>query len=374
MIFWTIIFSIFFISFICNLFINDKYRKILFYCLFIFITFIGVFRNNIGSDYFAYQEYFRILTWDNIRLIEPGFIFISYILKCCGLSYQALFAVYVILTNIFLIIGLRYYCKDNYYIINNCLLFWCLYFIGWWNSLTLIRQILAVTMFFYFSRYLIENNLKKYMLGIFCATCVHYSAICLILLYPFRKIRINLKYFLPILGVLMLLSSTGIIRDCIIYVINSLPFTIYKITSYVNNDTKILQNVLGDRGTGLGTLFYFIVFISAILLVDKKNKNIDQLINLVLLGIILKTVFFMFPPLARLSLYFELFGFLLLANFKKEIFQTIFIIVLCLGMLIISVHHIYQFPLLPKKDFHHNTNRNIEYKFTVDFLEEKGLK
>ena len=371
MIFWIGVFTILFISLILNFCIKDKYRKILFYGLFIFITVIGVFRNNIGADYYAYQEYFRVVTWKNIGFIEPSFIFFTYILKYLGLSTQALFAVYAILINLFIFLGLRYYCKDNYYIINNFFLFWCLYFIGWWNSLNLIRQILAVAIFFYYSRYLSENNFKKYSLGIICATCAHYSSIFLLFLYPLRKIRINLKYFITALLILMFLSSTGIIRDIIINIINALPFTVYKITAYVNNDTKVLQNVIGESGTGLGTLFYYTVFISAIILADKKNNNVNQFILLIAIGLILKTVFFMFLPLARLSIYFELFGFLLLANFQKKFFSTVFIIGLGLGMLIVSLHHIHQKPLLPKRDFQHNTNRNIDYKFTVDFLKRR---
>lgn len=374
MIFWISVFAILFISLILNFCINDKYRKILFFCLFIFISFIGVFRNNIGLDYYAYQEYFQVVTWKNIGFVEPTFIFFTCVLKYLGLSSQVLFAAYALLISLFIFLGLRYYCKDNYYIINNFWLFWCLYFIGWWDSLTAIRQILAVGIFFYYSRYLIESNFKRYFFGIICATCVHYSSIFLLFLYPLRKVRINLKYFFAALSILIFLSSTGIIRDCIIDIINALPFTIYKITAYVNNDTKVLQNVIGERGTGLGTIFYYTVFISAILLADKKNNNVNQFILLIAVGLMLKTVFFMFPPLARLSLYFELFGFLLLANFQKKIFNTIFIIGLSLGMLIVSLHHIYQTPTMPIKDIQHNTNRNIDYKFTIDFFAKKGLK
>ena len=76
MIFWISVFAILFISLILNFCINDKYRKILFFCLFIFISFIGVFRNNIGLDYYAYQEYFQVVTWKNIGFIEPSFIFL----------------------------------------------------------------------------------------------------------------------------------------------------------------------------------------------------------------------------------------------------------------------------------------------------------
>lgn len=81
----------------------------------------------------------------------------------------------------------------------------------------------------------------------------------------------------------------------------------------------------------------------------------------------------MFLPLARISLYFELFGFIMLANFKYEKLKTLFIVFLTLGMLIISLRHINQTPLSPQKDFSHNTNKNIEYQFKINFFETKGF-
>lgn len=373
MLFWIFIFLVFLISFFINCFVNDKERKILLFFLFAFITVVGVFRNNIGLDYFEYQRLFYSVQCSDVKSIEPSFIVLTYLLKYFGLSTQAIFAVYTILINMFIFLGAKFYCKDNYYALNNFLIFWCLYFIGWWNSLTQIRQVLAVAVFFYFSRYLIGNNFKKYLIGVICATCVHYSSICLILLYPLRKIQINLKYFFSILMILIFLSSNGIIRDLIIDTINILPFSVYKITAYINNDTKVLQSFIGEGGTGLGTLFYYIVFITAIIVYkDEKYKN--DLILFISLGLIIKTVFFMFPPLARLSLYFELFGFILLANFQKKFFETIFIVGLSFVMFIVSIHHIKNIPLAPKRDFSHNTNKNIDYKFTVDFFEKKGIE
>ena len=373
--FWIVIFSIFFISFIVNFFINDKQRKLLSVSLIVFITIISVFRNNIGLDYFEYERLFynTDLSLSQIKLIEPSFILLSCLLKYFGLTSQALFAIYAIFTNIFIYLGAKYYCKDKLFSLNNFIIFWCIYFIGWWNSLTQIRQFLAVAVIFYVSKYLIESNLKRYLIGVVCAFFVHYSSVVLILLYPFRTIKINLKYFIPILLLLINLSAFGIIREGIIFFIDNIPFSVYKITAYVNNETKVLQSFIEKGGTGLGTLFYYCIFISAIVLVDKNYKFKDNLILLTTIGLVIKTVFFMFLPLARISLYFELFGFIMLANFKYEKLKTLFIVFLTLGMLIISLRHINQTPLSPKKDFSHNTNKNIEYQFKINFFETKGF-
>ncbi len=370
MFFWIIVFSVFLITFIVNFFIDDRKRKILLYFLFFFITVIGVFRNNIGLDYFEYEKLFYNT---DLKLIEPSFFMLSFLLKSLGLSSQALFAVYVIFINYFIYLGAKYYFKDNYFRFNNFIIFWCLYFIGWWNSLTQIRQVLALSVIFYTSRYLIENNLTKYLIGIIGAFFIHYSSIALILVYPLKKLKINIKYFIPILIIIVIFSISGIIRDCIIFFINSLPFSVYKITAYVNNETKVLQSFVGEGGSGLGTLFYYLIFISSIILLDDKYNFKNNLILLIAIGLITKSAFFMFPPLARMSLYFEIFGFVLLANFNYQKLRSIFIVFLALGMYIVSLHYINHIPISPQKDFYHNTNKNIEYEFTVNFLEKKGL-
>lgn len=130
MLFWIFVFLVFLISFFINCFVNDKKRKILLFLLFAFITVVGVFRNNIGLDYFEYQRLFYSVHCSDVKSIEPSFIVLSYLLKYFGLSTQAIFAVYTILINMFIFLGAKFYCKDNYYALNNFLIFWCLYFIG----------------------------------------------------------------------------------------------------------------------------------------------------------------------------------------------------------------------------------------------------
>lgn len=74
MFFWIIVFSVFLITFIVNFFIDDRKRKILLYFLFFFITVIGVFRNNIGLDYFEYEKLFYNT---DLKLIEPSFFYVK---------------------------------------------------------------------------------------------------------------------------------------------------------------------------------------------------------------------------------------------------------------------------------------------------------
>ncbi len=379
MIFWLNLFSLFFFTFLINLKLHENKRKILFYILVFLITCIGVFRNNIGADYFVYQKIYYLMDWSYNRFfsIEPTFSLLSILLKKFDLSSQALFAIYAILINLFLILGAKYYLPKNYLALNSFLLCWCLYFIGWYNSLTIIRQYLAVAMFFYSSKFLFEDKFIKYLCSILCATLVHYSSIVLILLYPIRKFKIEVKYFIIILISFIILSSQGVFLNIIIKIVNGLPFTIYKVSSYLNDNFHILQSFVHNNGTGLGILFYYIFLCSALIFANNNSKISEILIRMIEVGLLIKTIFFMIPPLARISIFFEIFGFvafgyIISSNIKfndcKEKIKLSFVICMVLGMMIISLYNINRLPNIQRIHSGHNTNFNIEYKFKCDFL------
>ena len=379
MFFWIVLFVLFFILFLINLKLSENTRKILFYIFLLLITCLGIFRNNIGADYFAYQKIYFLMDWDSTKIfsIEPTFSILCILLKKYSFSSQALFAIYAILINLFIMLGIKYYFPKNYLALNSFLLCWCLYFIGWYNSLTVIRQYLAVAIFFWSTKFLFEDKFIKYLISILCATLVHYSSIILILLYPLRKFKIEVKYFIIILVSFIMLSSQGIFLNIIIKIVNGLPFTIYKLTFYINDNFHMLHSFVRNNGTGLGILFYYIFFSSVLIFENNNSKICEIFIRMIEVGLLIKTIFFMIPPLARISIFFEIFGFvafgyIISSNIKfndyKEKIKLSFVICMVLGMMIISLYNINRIPNIQRVHSGHNTNFNIEYKFKCDFF------
>ena len=199
----------------------------------------------------------------------------------------------------------------------------------------------------------------------------------LILLYPIRKFKIEVKYFIIILISFIILSSQGVFLNIIIKIVNGLPFTIYKVSSYLNDNFHILQSFVHNNGTGLGILFYYIFLCSALIFANNNSKISEILIRMIEVGLLIKTIFFMIPPLARISIFFEIFGFvafgyIISSNIKfndcKEKIKLSFVICMVLGMMIISLYNINRIPNIQRVHSGHNTNFNIEYKFICVFL------
>lgn len=60
------------------------------------------------------------------------------------------------------------------------------------KELAQIRQGIAMAFFAYSLRYLINSNLKKYIVCIWLAGCFHLSILVMLFIYPLRKIKINM--------------------------------------------------------------------------------------------------------------------------------------------------------------------------------------
>lgn len=188
LIYLYILFSV--ITLIC---INEKRKKqleIVFFCGFL-CFFLTCIRWNYGGDWESYLDYFRSIKDLNFEDgFEPGWNFISYIIKETFNSYTVFQCVMA---------AVLFYTSYN--VIKKLsvlpILSFLLYFSMTDAGLPYVRKGIAAAIITYSLIYIVRHDLKKFLLLVFIASCIHYSAIVSIPIYwVFHNKSPYKKYFI----------------------------------------------------------------------------------------------------------------------------------------------------------------------------------
>ena len=163
------------------------------------LTFISALRFNVGFDYPAYKELFeKVVKTVDERLFsdagtkvgaaatEKGYLLIERILADFTGEFSWLFAVTSV---IFMTLVCVWLWNNSKYPTVGLVFF--LVFGYYFSSLCFIRNMLAVAVFLYAVRYAKEGRFLRYLALVLLASTFHFSALFLILLYPFLRLPLN---------------------------------------------------------------------------------------------------------------------------------------------------------------------------------------
>lgn len=180
--------------------------------LFVFLTgailsIVAGLRWQVGTDYAQYSRNYNkyiLEIWNDIKNFnEPGINFISKISSLIFDDYATMFFIASLIT-----IGLIVMTISKY---SNMFTFSILLFIfigAWHGSFNGVRQYLAVAIIFSGHRYVINRELKKYLLIIFIASLFHISAVSMLLVYfiPLKKMKFKELFILFLFTMIFLVS------------------------------------------------------------------------------------------------------------------------------------------------------------------------
>jgi len=206
------------ILFCCPLlcFLGQKFKKKGFVFLaYIIILFVTIFRYDIGADY---QNYALESSWLQDVLVgglslkyvlseylkEPFFVVLTYIFSWSDDVFVWVLSIY----NSFSII-LFYKILERYNIhaiglfvyISTCILF---------QNWDWVRQSLVMFIFIYSLRYIENRCVWKYMLSMLVSFFIHYSALVLIPVYYFNRIKINVRILPILLSIAFVMAEIGV--------------------------------------------------------------------------------------------------------------------------------------------------------------------
>ena len=183
MVFWIGLAIFTLIAVIAERLVPIQYKKFIPLIVLGVLTFLGMFRYEIGTDYDWY-----VVLFHQVKLTdaypEPSFLFIVEALRYFHMSYQAMFIVYELLIMIFLWKGIQQYTKDSEIQVLVLALFLCLQY---FFSLNGIRQGVSMVLIFWGYQYCLQRKLLKYLLVVAVAVAFHYTAVVALVLYWIPK-------------------------------------------------------------------------------------------------------------------------------------------------------------------------------------------
>jgi transmembrane protein EpsG len=285
------IFSVFF-AYIAKFKNQEWGLKLSFTFIFIFLA----LRYNFGNDYESYYSIFNYIAQDNQNAIsylhlEPGWKLINWLFRDLGF-----FSMTVVLALINCIIYYRFikkYVQVSYY--------WLAIFFYIFNPNFMLihssamRQSAAIMIFIFSLDYLYKKELIRYILCIAVASLFHYSALLL----------------LPVFLLAFFNKKINIISGSIIFTIYISLYLFWEILSpYLTEFISSFYekyNYYQERGkinSGLGILFYSVIFILILYFEKIQSREIGLIFKLTIVSFLIMPLSLIILMTGRFGMYF----------------------------------------------------------------------
>lgn len=274
-------------------------KIILWYAIMVILILIIGFRFEVGGDTIAYMgDYIWRPALDKWELnfydiYQPGYTFLCAIGKSISPDFYVFQFIHAILMNVMLFYFIRRNCKYVFSALFAVFICTYLYF-----STEILREVLAVLIFSLNIDSYLKKQWSRYYLGVLLACFFHISAIFLVVLPAFHKLRVNAVYFCIIL-------ATGVAMfflDHLLSALSTIVFISDKINAYSDiKSVGILADILNvTRNALFPILFCYIVKYFA-----KKEIQFENLIAV--MGIVGIASYFNPIIFSRAVNYFVLF-------------------------------------------------------------------
>lgn len=291
--------------------------NVLYLLLLILLSFIIGFRFEVGVDWEGYVTDYLNLTSSSVfsyfdQYYEIGYYTINWLVGVLNFGYQGVFFTMAFISWYF------YFKSVPKYIIPLFVFFLFAdeYFFWGMNG---VRQFAAMAIWVFSVKFIIERNLKLFLLSIIGASLFHSSSLLFLPFYfiPYDRLY-NQYYWIIIYGISLIavffldLSAIYQNLDILVYSLSDNIGTVERYARYAESGRLITQ----ETSLGLGFLFkllvnFFIIFFSKNLLLRKPE--LKPYFVLFFIGTILFNLFYEFQLLNRLGQYFLIFRPLVLA-------------------------------------------------------------
>lgn len=277
-----------------------------------------ILRHEIGYDYLNYVGFLNQPTGQLVESnFEWGFIVLAGIRSALDLDHFWVFLFFGTAIIAYMFRGIKLYTANVRIAVVIFLLIPGLFL----NSLTIIRQSLAMMFLFNAYRYLFEKRYRPFCGWVFLAVLFHYSALIVLPIFWLatkleRKAIWVLALGVPLSLILARLNVVGMIIGA---VLGSSKFAVYL--------------GMDDGGTNLVKLIVLNLSVIPYIFFYRRMDPLNRsLLVLVVFGLMLLNVFANVAAITRIGYYFKIFEIVLLANvvsyFKKGASQVLFCVLL----------------------------------------------
>ncbi|HDX9579062.1 EpsG family protein [Bacillus cytotoxicus] len=290
--------------------VSAKIINVIDFIPYLILIIITGFRYSVGTDYNGYAFNFNYLMTNDIPRIEYSFKLIVKLAHLFGLNQQFMFFVYAAITYIFIFLSIKYFDDKGKYrhIIMLLILQYFLF-----NGFNTVRQMVAVSIFFYSIRFIVDRNLLKYIIWIIIATFFHKSAIICLIFYFILNVSIKkLSVILIVSPIFLLTDLSDKLLDFYISLTGNNWYEIY-LTNY-NSDVEVS-----------GGKIVFVLYVFALILAITSNKvklesNEKVIVNLFIWYIII-LFFTLSSAIATRVLYYPMVSLVLVFPLITKYFQ-----------------------------------------------------
>lgn len=155
-------------------------------------------------------------------------------------------------------------------------------FLGLWFffSFTYLRQVLGASIAWLAIRYVIERDLKRFLIVVFVAATFHNSAIIFLPLYFIPVKSFNKRTILIVMGVLLALGLTGG------------PAALFSAYGEAMEDSRVVENLQNTSGFRIAyfieaTFFLFLILKNYDLITETEERTVMTNAALIFCGILL---------------------------------------------------------------------------------------
>lgn len=302
---------------------DRRYQHIVSLMLIILISIIAALRYNVGMDYLSYDEIFNSIKYGNGNDIEPGFYALCRFVNLIGGTSQLMFLVCSIFTLLIYYKAFRFLSNNIVLTLSVFILFGQMYL----NTFNAIRQCVAIAIFCYSIKFIIEKKCLKYLFCIIVASLFHMTALLLIPLYWILTKKWNF-----IVKIFILLVSIYFLPNFILLLISNSSYASYLTFEKFSTDASFIN-------------YLYIVVGAVIMIFEKKlllnfqHRNI--LFNINFISLILSVLFIVFSGtpmtmvVVRLNYYFIIFYAVMVARILSDIKKTEIKLICELGIYVI---------------------------------------
>lgn len=257
---------------------------------------LSAFRYNVGSDYpnyvMIYNEIIAGTAGSLLLGLEPGYLLLIHFSDLIGGNFQLVFFLFSFFT-----ILLMYKTMDSYLHTNTEKLLALLLFIPmfYFPSLSIMRQFLAIAIFFYALKYIISRDFLKYLFFIFIGFLFHKSMILMIPMYWLLNIKFSEKvylFYITLAVVFFFISPVSILS----FLLGSLD------VPYVHHVLKgeIQMSLFGK----INTLVSFLLISYFAFKLNRKDRLENIVITAMFIYVFIRIISIDFAVLLRVAVFF----------------------------------------------------------------------
>lgn len=243
-------------------------------CYFLLALTSGL-RYETGTDYFAYANIFDnsqdIMEFSFFSLyIEPSYALLNSLFYSLGFNINMMYLTIALITTAILLNSFKRYVGQKYYLFAVIIYYSVSYFL---LDMSGIRQAIALSIFIYSIRFVIEKCFWSFFLMIVFAFTFHRSAIILLVVYPISRIYIKswMHIIILLLGIFLMVAKITLLQPIL-----QLGSTIFisgpiagKLLAFTTNSFFAVP-----RTITVGLMIYIPVYVIAIV----KRKKLEQLV------------------------------------------------------------------------------------------------